>query len=85
MPVTIAKRFIVDFPFSAGPQGPLDVTGRVRVALLPGARKRGKAGKSRAKLAVGYWMQPKFYLLQQILFSFCELKGLQGEVPSRFC
>jgi hypothetical protein len=52
---------------------------------LPFARESGKIGKLRAKLAVGYWMQAKFYLLQQILFSFCALQGLQGEVRTTTC
>jgi hypothetical protein len=86
MPVTIAKRFIVDFPFSAGPQGPLRVIERAQCGSFqlhgPVARETGGIGKLRAKLAVGYWMQQKFYLLQRILFSFCILQELEGEVPA---
>jgi hypothetical protein len=82
MPVTIAKRFIVDFPFGAGPVGRYKLL-EERKAVSRCA-ENGEIGKLRAKLAVVDWMQRKFYLLQQILFSFCELPGFRAEPRSPF-
>jgi hypothetical protein len=87
MPVTIAKRFIVEFPFGAGPLGRFWVREEGN-ALAGCARGRESQVCSALNLLLQNTMPRELYSLQQILLNFQLLpsqRAKNGHPRRAFC